>query len=237
VSTPTYRQKPQNQENTVIYTPRISEILKAYDEAGIEYIIQEDDRKEMEYEDAARMKPDSKQEFVSSIYRIKTHKRFVLNQASDEALIYYKRRVALRYNNTAVEDNRFFGVLMKPVTRSVLDEFGKIKKVEKTLETPFFSIPFTPQAVDDIIAQSLTDVDQFYLAQGTIQGPGFVQKKDIFQILNKDDFKEGTFEELWDMARMNYTNREPQLSFWRKERNDILRQAKNFKSMSTSSPS
>lgn len=231
----TYKQKPRKQEDSVIYTPRIIDIIKDYDLAGIEYIIQKDDRREMEYEDAARTRPDTVQEFVTSIYRIKTQPRFVINGKSDEAIIYYKRRSALRYNGESIEDHRYWGYRMKPSTRPVYDEHGRVKKVDKIGETPFFLIPYEPKIVDELILGSLTDVDQFYIANSTTTGPGAVSQKDVYQIRNKEDFKEGTFSELWDMARLNYTNKESQLKEWRKNRDKILDQAKNFKSMSSSS--
>jgi hypothetical protein len=233
----TYRQKPRKQEESVVYTQRIIDIQKDYDDAGIEYIVQEDDRQEMDYEDAARLRPDTVQEYVTHIYRIKTQKRFVVNQASDEALIYYKRRSALRYNGAIIEDHRMWGYRMKPIGRPLLDEHGRVKKVDKTGETPYFTIPFKPETVDKLIENSLTDVDQFYIAHATTNGPGAVSTKNVFQILNKSDFKEGTFPELWDMARLDYTSRDSQLKSWRLERDSILKQAKNFKSISSSTGS
>lgn len=230
----TYRQKPKKQEDTIIYTQRILDTIKDYDDAGIEYIIQQDDRQEMDYEDAARLRPDTVREFVTQIYRLKTQKRFVSDQSTDEVIIFYKRRSALRYNGEAIEDHRYWGYRMKPVGRPILDEHGRTKKVDKAGDIPFFTIPFKPKTVDKLIEDSLTDVDQFYIAHANVQGPDAVSRKNVFQILNKEDFKEGSFAELWDMARLDYTNRDPQLKFWREEREQILKQNKTFKSISSS---
>jgi len=230
----TFKQKPRKQEDSVIYTQRIKDTIQDYDAVGLIYIIQKDDRQEMAYEDAARARPDTVQEFVTSIYRVKTQKRFVINQASDEAIVYYKRRSALQYNNEAIEDHRYWGYRMKPVTVDILDEHGRIKKVDKRGETPYFTIPYDPKNVDEIIRGSLTEPDQFYIANSTTQGPEAISRRDIYQILNKDDFKEGSFSELWDMGRLNYTYKEPYLRQWRKDGPEILKQAKSYKTISTS---
>ena len=228
-----YKQKPKQDLEEPIYPFRVQQLMAAYDRNNIVYQLKKEDREEMRLEDAERRGFGKIQSFVTWITRLKTDKRFVINQESDEVLIYYMRRFVPDYAKIPIYDHRTHGYILEPVTSPKVNPMsGMIEKYEPTSEKPFFWIPFSKEAVDKILAESITGCDQFQIGYANPTGPNIVQKDELFTIRNIDDFKEGTFSELWDMGRMNYTATEPSLERWRSEQKEIKKQAKIFKSLS-----
>lgn len=228
-----YKQKPVREEK-VPYTTRIQNIIDAHDAANIVYVLNGDDYHEMEFEEAVRARPETLQNYVISIYRIKTQKKYVIGGTTDEALVYYQQRTAEAYNGKHVQDDRIHGVYMKPVTRANRNEMGKSNRYDKIGEIPYFQIPFSPKAVDEIIKASVLDVDKFIVAYGSDKGPD-ITAGEKYSIHNKEDFKTGTFQELYDMGRYNYTAKEPRLVMWRSEGESIRKQTQNFQILTGSS--
>jgi len=231
VSAATYRQKPRKQEDIVIYPERLRKQLEDHDKANIEYIIQQDDHREMEYEDAARLRPDTERKFVRSIYRVKTQKKNVEGQQTDEALYYHLDRICNAYSGKSVAYEGRYGARMIPITTPIMDEHGRVKRWDKTSEYPYFEMPFSVENFNKLLELSGTKVEQFYLVYASQNGPEPIAK-DRYQIWNKDDFLQGTFEELWDMSSYNYTTRQSRLKEWRIEGEPLMKQARNMKSIS-----
>ena len=88
------------------------------------------------------------------ITRLKTDKRYVINQASDEVLIYYARRFVSDYAKMPIYDNRTHGYILEPVVQPKINPMtGVVEKYEPVSEKPYFWIPFSPEAVDKIISE------------------------------------------------------------------------------------
>jgi hypothetical protein len=228
-----YKQKPRKDlETTPIYPLSVQMLIDAYDRNNLAYQLNTEDRDEMRLEDAERQGYGQIQNFVTSVYRVKTDKRFTLNQSFDEALFFYRHRSVLDYSKQPINVSKPFGYLWEPITTPQINARGGVDKYNKVGEKPFFWIPFSPEQVDKILAESLTGVDQFHVGFAAATAPYIINKNELFTIRNIDDFKEGTFTELWDIGRLNYTSTEPCLERWRAEGKDFKKQAKTYKALS-----
>ena len=230
----TYKQKPKKdlQSNPPIYPTRVQMLLDAYDRNNLVYQLNSEDRDEMRLEDAERQGFGKIQNFVVTIYRIKTDKRFVQNQASDEIIFYYRHRSVLDYSKQPINISTPFGYLWEPTAVPKMNARGGVDQYDVIGYKPFFWIPYSPEKVDEIITESLTGVDQFHIGYAATTGPNIINKNETYAIRNLDDFKEGKFTELWDMGRLNYTSSDPSLEKWRTEGKEFKKQAKTYKALS-----
>lgn len=226
-----YKQKPL-QPDPLPIPERIKALEPIYDRAGLIYERTATDLNEMRLLDAIQNKPDSYKCFVVQMYRVKTQKQFVVGHETDEALVYYRKREAILYNGEPIGDDGNEGVYHIPITRPNRNVQGRTTKTQVLKTEPFFTIPFTPEAVEKAIGESETGVDQFYLTKGSNTGPDY-KTGEVFTIWNKEDYKTGTFDELWDMSKYNYTKKDPCLKSWRAEGTAIKKQVETFQTIPT----
>lgn len=225
-----YQWKPKTQKPTDPILPeRLSLIVKAFDEKGLEYILNGDDRHEIEFWDTVRANPKSHRKYVNGIYRLKTNKQYVKDQTSDEVLIYSMSQEAEKYDGSHIQDDRTHGVIFKPDVRNNKNAQGKRQKVQFLGEIPYFLIPFSQEAVDVIIAKSDVGVDKFHVGYAANRGPEVITGH-YYSILNLEDFIKGTFEELMDMGAYNYSAKLPRLEQWRAEGEEIKKTAHTVRS-------
>jgi hypothetical protein len=224
-----YKQKPVKDQPLPL-SERIMLLQAAYDKAGLEYVKTSQDYKEMEFLDAVARRPDTHQKFITSIYRLKTQKKFVVGSESDEALVYHIQETVQNHSDEYIVLDQHKGFWWNIDTRLNKNAQGQTAKVQVLGEFPVFQIPFSPQAVDDVINESLLEVSQFYVGTASPRGPN-ITTGDIYIIKNKDDFKNGTFDELMDMGRYNYSTNEPRLIKWREEGDLIKKQSQTITSM------
>jgi hypothetical protein len=227
-----YKQKPVK-EPEVTFSPRVKLLQDAYDRAGLEYVIKSEDRNEAAFLDAVQRRPDTHRQYVKSIYRLKTEKRFVVGNESDEALIYWMDEAVLDFSDRNMDLGSYKGYWWNINARMNKDLQGNTAKVQVLNEFPVFQIPFSAENVDKIMGYSLNDVNQFYVGTATDRGPN-IQSGDLYQILNKEDFKNATFQELMDMGRYNFSAKEPRLTKWREEGETIIKQSQTITSLTTS---
>lgn len=225
-----YQWKPKAEKpQDPILPERLKQIVKAYDEKGLDYILNGDDRHEIQFYDTARANPGSHRRYVNGIYRLKTNKQFVISGQSDEALVFSMQQTAERYDGSHIQDDRTHGVIFKPDVRQNKNAQGQRQKVQFLGQIPYFSIPFTPEAVDKVINESDVGVDRFHVGYAVTRGPDLVQGN-YYSILNIDDFKAGNFEELMDMGAYNYSAKQSRLAQWRAEGEEIKKTAHNVSS-------
>jgi len=223
-----YKQKPVK-EPEVTFSPRVKLLQDAYDKVGLEYVIKEEDRNEARFLDAVQRRPDTHRQYVKSIYRLKTEKRFVVGNESDEALIYWMDETVLDFSDRNIDMGSYKGYWWNLDARQNKNLQGNTAKVQVLGEFPVFQIPFSADNVDKIMGYSLNDVNQFYVGTASDRGPN-ISTGDIFQILNKEDFKNASFQELMDMGRYNFSAKEPRLSRWREEGETIIKQSQTITS-------
>ena len=210
--------------------------IDLYDQANIEYVVQYDDQKEMEFYDALShiTNPASHRCYVTTIYRVKTDRRFTINKSFDEALVYYMNQELETQSGKILQDNRRHELYWRPVTRPSRNTEGQATKWDVKYNEPFFTMPFTPENVDLIIEKSMNMVTDFNVALSSKQGPNeFIGNP--LTILNLDDFKKGTWQELVDMNTYKFTRKDPALSDWRKEGPDIKKANRNIVSLQQTS--
>jgi hypothetical protein len=226
-----YRQKAKP-ETKLAYTPRVQTIISLYDQANIEYIPTYDDQKEMEFYDALSRNTDPMRHrrYVTTIYRVKTDKRFSINKSFDEALVYYMNQELETQSGLNLYDNRRHEFFWNPVTRPTRNAEGQATKFEPKYYEPLFTLKFTPENVDAIIEKSMNMVSDFCVALAARTGPNeFVGNP--LTILNLEDFKRGSWQELVDMNTYRVTKKESALSEWRKEGENIKRANRNIVTM------
>lgn len=220
---------------------RIEDLKRLYDEAGLIYEIQSGDRNEMKLLDAKNRNENSYSAYVVYTIRVKTQKKNILTNAietdplkiTDEALIWYWQREALAFNGKRISDDRLDGCYLKPLTKPNLNMDGNTQSVQNLGTEPVFTTPFTPENLEMVIGWSKIDVHMFHLGKASVKGPDVIAG-DSFTILNKEDFKYGTFDELWDMSRYNYTKMDPSLDAWRVEGIEVKKRAQAFNLMARS---
>ena len=191
-----------------------------------EFIKRGDDYNEIELYDVIRNNPKSLVKRISGVYRLKLPSPDLSEDGkSTEVLTYYMQQEALRTNGTPIQDDRMHGVYQVPVTNENTrpNQAGQMpnnQKVSVRGTRPVYEIPFTPEAVDKIVAESSIGVNMFYLAFGTSTGPN-ITSPNPSTIKNIDDFKAGDFDELVDMSNYNFTTSEARLEQWRKEQKQV----------------
>ena len=225
-----YKQKPVK-EPEVTFSPRVKLLQDAYDRAGLEYVIKSEDRKEALFLDALARRPDTHRQYVKSIYRFKTEKRFVVGNESDEVLIYWMDETVLDFSDRNIDWGSYKGYWWNIDTRINKNLQGTPAGTQVLGEFPVFQIPFSAEAVDKIMGYSLNDVNQFYVGTASDRGPN-IRTGDLYQIFNKEDFKHGTFQELIDIGRYNFSAKEPRLAKWREEGETIIKQSQTITSLS-----
>jgi hypothetical protein len=225
-----YKQKPVK-DDPLPLSDKLVKLQAAYDRAGLEYVKSSADYREMEFLDAVQRRPDTHRKFITSLYRLKTPKKFVVGGESDEGLIYHIQETVQNHSDEYIVLDQHKGYWWNIDTRLNKNAQGHTAKVQVLGEFPVFEIPFSPAAVDRVCDESLLDVSQFYVGTANTRGPN-VSTGDIYIIKNKDDFKNGTFDELMDMGRYNYSTNEPRLSKWREEGDLIKKQSQTITSLS-----
>lgn len=230
-----YKQKPVK-DDPLPLSEKLLLLQAAYDRAGLEYVKSSSDYREMEFLDAVQRRPDTHRKFITSIYRLKTQKKFVVGGESDEALIYHMQETVQNHSDEYIVLDHHKGYWWNIDTRLNKNAQGHTAKVQVLGEFPVFQIPFSPEAVDGITDASMLEVSQFYVGTASPRGPN-ISTGDIFIIKNRDDFKSGTFDELMDMGRYNYSTNEPRLSKWREEGDLIKKQSQTITSLTASADS
>ena len=202
----------------------------AYDRAGLVYVIKSEDRDEAAFLDAVARRPDTHRKYVKSIYRLKTEKRFVEGNTADEVLVYWMDESVLDFSDKNIDFGRYRGYWWDINARQNKNLQGNTQNVQVLNEFPVFQIPFSPEAVDQIMDYSLNDVNQFYVGTASDRGPNLTTG-DIYAVKNKDDFKNGTFQELMDMGMYNYMAKESRIAKWREEGDTIMKQSQTITSL------
>lgn len=183
----------------------------------------------MEFYDALSHNTDPlrHRRYVTTIYRVKTEKRFSYNKSFDEALIFYMTQELETQSGQMLFDNRRHEFYWNPVTRPTRNPNGQVVKNEPKYYEPFFTLPFTPENVDAIIDKSMNTVSDFCVALASKTGPNEFSGHPL-TILNLEDFKYGKWQELVDMNTYRFTKKEASLAEWRKEGEGIKRANRNI---------
>lgn len=223
-------------------SPRIKFLQMLYDEIDHDYIRSAHDDKEIELYEAAKGKPDYHQKIVNNIYRIKLVRpdQFYNNTYVDgkpsvtEVLIYYLSESAVKWNGQPVSIENVIGGFEKPLAPPTLNPATGKPQVQQqvTKYTPLFTIPFSPDEVDNIIAQSANQVDNLYVAAASATGKDFVAGT-YYRVKNLQDFKQGTWQELMEMGVYNYHSADPRLQQWREDGPNIKRSSQLFQTTTT----
>jgi hypothetical protein len=232
-----YRQKPKT-ETKLAYTPRIEQIIKLYDKANLEYIPTYDDQKEMEFYDALSRNTDKSRHhvFISTLYRVKTDKKFSNTKNFDEALVYYMSQELETTSGMVLRDERRHEYFWNPVTRPTRNAEGQSLRFDIKYTEPYFTMPFTPKNVDLLMEKSDTLINSFNVALASRTGPNEFQGNPL-TIWNLDDFKYGTWQELVDMNTYRFTKQESSLDEWRREGPGIKKANRNIVSTVNTGPS
>lgn len=210
-------------------TQRIKDLIEISDKRGLDYKKSADDIFEMHFYDTARQTKNTLETFIPWLHRVKVNKNFVKDNASDEVLIWYEQNTVNQHDGEPMQLNQRCGVMLLPVAK-IRTKQGRKVVTGSQGTVPYYTTPFTPEKVDEIIASSITDVEKYHISYGTIKGPDVVTGVHR-TIHNLDDFKYGTFQELWDMSAFNYSTKEPRLTMWREEGDQIKKQAQTFNAM------
>lgn len=227
-----YKQKI-TKELPIELTPRLKKIIAACDAKGLEYIQKGEDYHEMEFLDAITKKPAEHHYYVISFYRLAIPNPLLCeDKKSTEVLTCYVQQTGEKFNGEPIQDDRMHGVYLIPETRNNRNLTGRTQKVQVTNEIPQYEWGWTPEKIDEIIAKSEIAVTQFYVGKGTGRGPE-ITTGNVYAIQNLDDFKRGTWQELWDMGVYNYSTTEPRLDQWRKEGAEVKKQTRQLSTMST----
>ena len=228
-----YKQKPLK-EPEITFSPRVKLLQDVYDKAGLVYVIKSEDREEAAFLDLVARRPDTHRKYVKSIYRLKTEKRFVEGNQSDEALVYWMDESVMDFADKNKDFGMYRGYWWNINARQNKNLQGNTQGVQVLNEFPVFQIPFSPEAVDQIMSYSLNDVNQFYVSMASDRGPN-ISTGDKYVVKNKDDFKNGTFQELMDMGAYNYVAKESRLAKWREEGELIMKQSQTITSLAEGS--
>lgn len=228
-----YKQKPV-EEKKPDYTIRIQRLINAYDIANLVYVPTSEDTKEMQFYNAATIvNPTLYQEFIPNVYRLKTNKRFVHGQTSDEVLVYYAHRTCQSFSGKHIEDHRMHEYIWKPITRPNRDKEGQSSNYTIIRYEPLFFLPYSKKAIEDLQQRSITGIANLYVGAASGSSPDLTTGE-IYAIRNIDDFKNGTWQELMDMGKYNYSTTESVLEEWRSEGYNIKKTSRSILTSSTS---
>lgn len=225
-----YKIKPVKQDPLPI-PPNIQKIIDDHDKAGLIYIRGALDDQEIAFLDLVNRRPDTHQRYISSIYRLKTHKKFVADQSTDEVIIYHMKEEVKNHLDLYVPLDRERGYWWQKNTRMIRDASGQGTRPQILNDTPVFEIPFKPETVDKLIELSAIGVQNFHVGYAATEGPS-IMRGDPSTIKNVEDFKNAEHQELIDMARYNYSTNEPRLDEWRAEGKSIMKQSRTITSLS-----
>ena len=223
-----YKQKPVEQKQPN-YTIRIKRLIEAYDKANLEYVLTPDDTKEMQFFNAAtNINPDLLQEFIPNVYRLKTNKRFLYGQVpTDEVIVFYSHRTCQLFSGKHIEDHRMHEYIWNPISRANRNAEGQSDVYTIIRYEPLFFLPFTKKAVEELQTRSITGITNLYVGTASRSSPDLTTG-DIFAIRNIEDFKNGTWQELMDMGRFNYSTTESVLEDWRSEGDSIKKTSRSL---------
>jgi hypothetical protein len=229
---PSLRQQIQQQEQQLQHNlpEKIRMTMEAYKEAGLPYRKEINDDRAIRFNQIANRRPDTRKDYIVWIFRVKTGKK----KGAPEKIVYYRHSTALAFNDQEESFSETVGYFKKPIATAVKDVEGNTVSVTKARDEFVFYIDYDPKALKDLIDKSATEVTQFHLAFSQKSGESWVGNNNTqYSIHNVEDFIEGEFDDLWDMAKYGYSTSEPSLKNWKANQKEIMDAAKKFKAQQT----
>jgi hypothetical protein len=192
-----------------IYPARVQTLIEAYVAAGkkvdkkinLRYEIETIDLHEKIFDDRARQKPESLKVTINAVYRVK----------SKEAEFYYYAATKTCNNalNQPAEPFSYeqYGYFKKPVVTLRWDEAAGKNFPSVTSYTHGWELKWDKVEVKKLLDSSYLPCELFYVGNAGISANDPIEDRH-YQIQNKTDFLEGSFEDLMDMGRLGISYKE-----------------------------
>lgn len=172
----------------------------------LDYTPETVDYHEKIFEDRVRLKPDSLKVTINQIYRVKDLK------AQKEWYTYSATKTVNNALNQMAEPFSFerFGYHKRPVIKMQYNEAKEKQEPRVSGYEPCFELVWNKEEVTKLLQSSYFACDQFYVGAASIDPNDPIADR-CYKIQNKEDFLNGSFEDLIDLGRLGISYNEPSI--------------------------
>jgi hypothetical protein len=179
--------------HTKVVPERVQKLIDLHHKNKIEYNWTEEDRNEQRFEYRRSLKPSSYTYDLEAIYRVRDP-----YDKSKEYYFYQKKGRVLNDNDDPEYSNSLtYGFAIEPVHELRWNPKAKRKEPFKIRDDPVYFYKWNKKDVHRLVEGSATPCMNFYIgiAGRKDQGAGS-PARDILTVKNKQDFLEGSFDDL-----------------------------------------
>jgi hypothetical protein len=173
--------------------PTIQKIIDSFRIHKIEYNWTEEDRNEQKFEYRKGLKPSSYTYDLEAIYRVRDP-----HDKSKEYYFFQKKGMVLNDNDDPEYSNSLtYGFAIEPVHELRWNPKTKRKEPFKIRDVPVYFFKWDKKEVAKLLTQSDEPCINFYIGIASRKGQGGGSPvRDILTVKNKQDFLEGSFDDL-----------------------------------------